>query len=51
VIKTPAVYLEHIGDEDKPIYPIVMAASRPNEQELGCAYDWEGVEVGGSLLG
>jgi hypothetical protein len=22
VLKTPAVYLEHIGDEDKPIYPI-----------------------------
>jgi hypothetical protein len=37
VLKTPAVYLEHIGDEDKPIYPIVIAASRPTEQELGCA--------------
>jgi hypothetical protein len=37
VMKTPAVYLEHIGDEDKPIYPIVIAASRPTEQELGCA--------------
>jgi hypothetical protein len=36
-MKTPAVYLEHIGDEDKPIYPIVIAASRTNEQELGCA--------------
>lgn len=37
VMKTPAVYLEHIGDEDKPIYPIVIAASWPTEQELGCA--------------
>ena len=37
VLKTPAVYLEHIGDEDKPIDPIVIAASRPNERELGCA--------------
>jgi hypothetical protein len=38
VLKTPAIYLEHIGDEDKPIYPpIVIAASRPTEQELGCA--------------
>ena len=37
VMKTAAIYLEHIGDEDKPIYPIVIATSRPNEQELGCA--------------
>jgi len=37
VLKTPALYLEHIGDEDKPIEPIVIAASRPNERELGCA--------------
>lgn len=36
VLKTPAVYLEHIGDEDKPINSIVIAASRPNERELGC---------------
>jgi len=37
VMRTPAVYLEHIGDEDKPIYPIVIATSRPKEQELDCA--------------
>ena len=37
ILKTPAVYLEHIGDEDKPINSIVIAASRPNERELGCA--------------
>src|SRR5882757_7260275 len=36
VWKTPALYLEHIGDEDKPINSIVIAASRPNERELGC---------------
>jgi hypothetical protein len=36
-MKTPAVYLEHIGDEDKPINPMVIATSRPTEQELGCA--------------
>jgi hypothetical protein len=35
-LKTPAVYLEHIGDEDKPINSIVIAASRPSERELGC---------------
>ncbi len=37
MLKIPAVYLEHIGDEDKPINSIVIAASRPNERELGCA--------------
>ena len=36
VLKTPALYLEHIGDEDKPINSIAIAASRPNERELGC---------------
>jgi len=36
VWKTPALYLEHIGDEDKPINSIAIAASRPNERELGC---------------
>lgn len=36
MLKTPAVYLEHIGDEDKPINSIVIAASRPNERELDC---------------
>jgi hypothetical protein len=47
VWKTPALYLEHIGDEDKPIYPLVIAASRPNERELGCAVDrlWMSPEV------
>jgi hypothetical protein len=48
VMKTPALYLEHIGDEDKPIYAIVIAASRPNEQELGCALirsSWRSAEV------
>jgi hypothetical protein len=35
-LKTPAVYLEHIGGEDKPIDSIVIAASRPNERELDC---------------
>jgi hypothetical protein len=37
VMKTTAVYLGPIGDEDKPIRTIVIAASRPTEQELGCA--------------
>jgi hypothetical protein len=36
VLKTPALYLEHIGDEDKPIASIVIAATRPNERELEC---------------
>jgi hypothetical protein len=37
VLKTPAVYLVHIGNSDKPIFPIVIATGRPNEQELRCA--------------
>jgi hypothetical protein len=48
VMRTPAVYLEHIGDEDKPIHPIVIAASRPNEQEFDCAIigrEWRSAEV------
>jgi len=47
VWKTPALYLEHIGDEDKPINSIVIAASRPNERELGCAVHrlWMSPEV------
>ena len=48
VLKTPALYLEHIGDEDKPIYPMVIATSRPHEQELGCAVIrslWRSAEV------
>jgi hypothetical protein len=48
VMRTPAVYLEHIGDEDKPIYPIVIATSRPNEQEFDCAIigrEWRSAEV------
>jgi hypothetical protein len=46
-LKTPAVYLEHIGDEDKPILPIVIAASRPNDLELGCLEDsqWRPAKV------
>jgi len=34
VLKKPAVYLDHIGASDKSIFPIVIASSRPNEQEL-----------------
>ena len=48
VMKTPALYLEHVGDEDKPIYPIVIATSRPNEQELDCAVvgrEWRSAQV------
>jgi len=36
VWRTPAVYLVHIGGEDKSIDSIVIAANRPNERELGC---------------
>jgi hypothetical protein len=35
-LKTPALYLEHTGDEDKPIASIVIAATRPYERELEC---------------
>jgi hypothetical protein len=34
--ETPALYLEHIGAEDKPINSIVIATGRPNERELDC---------------
>ncbi|HKI10741.1 MAG TPA: hypothetical protein VKA02_01410 [Candidatus Acidoferrum sp.] len=46
-LKTPAVYLVHIGDEDKPIVPIVIAASRPSDLELGCLEhsQWSPAEV------
>lgn len=36
IAKTPAVYIEHVGDEDKPIYPIVLATVRPSKEELRC---------------
>ena len=46
-LKTPAIYLEHIGGEDKPIRPLVIAASRPNDLELGCLEDsqWRSPKV------
>jgi hypothetical protein len=46
-LKTPAIYLEHLGGEDKPIRPIVIAASRPNDLELGCLEDsqWRSPKV------
>ena len=37
MLKTPAIYVEHLGDSDKPIYPIVIATKRPSERELRCA--------------
>ena len=37
MLKTPAIYVEHTGDSDKPIYPIVIATRRPSERELRCA--------------
>jgi hypothetical protein len=36
VLKTPALYLEHTGDEDKSIYPIVLATRTPKDAEV-CA--------------
>jgi hypothetical protein len=46
-LRTPAVYLSHVGDSDKPIFPIVIAATRPKEQELRCALPgmWLSAEV------
>ncbi len=46
VLKTPAVYLDHIGASDKSIFPIVIATSRPNEQELRrVSISWRSAEV------
>jgi len=36
-LTTQSIYLEHIGDEDKPVYPIVIAPTRPSEHEIRCA--------------
>jgi hypothetical protein len=36
-LKTPALYFEHTGDEDKPIEPLVIATSEPGEAEVHCA--------------
>lgn len=36
VLKTPAIYIEHTGDSDKPIDPIVIATQPPDGGEL-CA--------------
>ena len=36
-LKTPALYLVHTGDEDKPIDPLIIATSQPTEQEIHCA--------------
>jgi hypothetical protein len=36
-LSTKAVYIEHLGDQDKPFYPIVIAAARPSPEELHCA--------------
>ncbi len=33
-MRTPAIYLEHVGDEDKPIYPVVIATARPSDCEI-----------------
>jgi hypothetical protein len=46
-LRTPAVYLEHLGDSDKPIFPIVIATAPPPEQELHCALPsmWMSAEV------
>jgi len=37
MLKTPAVYVEHLGDSDKPIFPIVIGTKRPSVQEFRCA--------------
>lgn len=46
-LRTPSVYLYHVGDSDKPIFPIVIAETRPKEQELRCALPgmWFSAEV------
>ena len=38
-LKTPALYLEHVGNEDKPIEPIVLVPGtrRPTTSEFQCA--------------
>lgn len=36
-LKTPALYLEHAGDEDKPIATIVLGTARPTDSECKCA--------------
>ena len=38
-LKTPALYLQHVGDEDKPIKPIVLVlgTERPTISEFQCA--------------
>jgi hypothetical protein len=35
--KTTALDFEHTGDEDKPIDPLVIAASQPGNEEIHCA--------------
>ena len=36
-LSTPALYLVHTGDEDKPFDPLVIATGQPGEQEIHCA--------------
>lgn len=34
---TTAIYLQHVGPSDKPIFPVVICATKPNDAELALA--------------
>ncbi|HKV77332.1 MAG TPA: hypothetical protein VJP02_04290 [Candidatus Sulfotelmatobacter sp.] len=36
-LRTIALYFEHSGDEDKPVDPLIIAASSPSKEEIQCA--------------
>jgi hypothetical protein len=36
-LKTPALYFEHTGDEDKPFDPLVISTGQPGNEEIHCA--------------
>jgi len=36
-LKTPALYFEHTGDEDKPFDPLIIATRQPGNEEIHCA--------------
>jgi len=44
-LKIPAAYIEHTGDEDKPVDPIVIATRRPSEREIRRALTPKGARL------
>ena len=36
-LRTPGLYFEHTGDEDKPFDPLIIATSQPGSEEIHCA--------------